>query len=63
MASSTINPLRLGVREAAQLLGVPASRIQVDIDAGAPQNPDGTISLIVYAAWLNLQLQSGPDGL
>ena len=26
--------------------------LQSDIDAGAPVNPDGTINLIAYGAWL-----------
>lgn len=26
--------------------------IQADIDAGAPKNPDGTVNLLHYAAWL-----------
>jgi hypothetical protein len=26
--------------------------LQADIDAGAPTNPDGTINLVNFAAWL-----------
>ena len=26
--------------------------LQADFDAGAPRNPDGTVNLIEYAAWL-----------
>lgn len=26
--------------------------IQRDLDAGAPRNPDGTINLLAYTAWL-----------
>jgi len=26
--------------------------LAVDIESGAPKNPDGTINLIEYAAWL-----------
>jgi hypothetical protein len=31
---------------------VTAEMIREDIAAGAPQNPDGTMNLIQYAAWL-----------
>ena len=30
--------------------------IQADLDAGAPANPDGSINLMVYAAWLVREL-------
>lgn len=29
-----------------------AADLQADIDAGAPINPDGTISILAYASWL-----------
>ena len=31
---------------------VPVETIHRDVDAGAPVNPDGTINLVHYAAWL-----------
>ena len=31
---------------------VTAEMVREDVAAGAPQNPDGTINLIQYAAWL-----------
>jgi len=31
---------------------VTAEMIRADIDAGAPANPDGTMNLIHYTAWL-----------
>ena len=31
---------------------VTAEMVRADIDAGAPANPDGTMNLIHYAAWL-----------
>ena len=31
---------------------VTAEMIRADIDAGAPANPDGTMNLVHYAAWL-----------
>lgn len=33
--------------------------IRQDIAAGAPSNPDGTINLIVYAAWLIKEMNDG----
>jgi len=29
--------------------------LAADIEAGAPKNPDGTVNLIHYAAWLALE--------
>lgn len=33
--------------------------IQADLAAGAPSNPDGTLNLIEYAAWLARENASG----
>ena len=55
----------LSMEDAAQMLtkggGVrmTAADLQADVDAGAPLNPDGTISLIVYTAWLVRELSDG----
>jgi len=38
---------------------VTAETIRADIDAGAPQNPDGTMNLVHYAAWLVRELADG----
>ncbi|KAA5541511.1 hypothetical protein FYK55_18310 [Roseiconus nitratireducens] len=52
------NPNRLTPAELATLLSnrrkkrVEVTNIQADIEAGAPTNSDGTISLVAYAAWL-----------
>jgi len=36
--------------------------IRQDIQRGAPVNPDGTINLVAYAAWLMLQrVEDGND--
>ncbi|MCK6458137.1 MAG: hypothetical protein L6Q92_16605 [Phycisphaerae bacterium] len=62
----TLNPTALPVADAARLLSaaggtrVTAEMIQLDIDAGAPTNADGTINLIYYAAWL-IKEMSGRD--
>ena len=31
---------------------ISAEALEADIAAGAPVNPDGTVSLVEYAAWL-----------
>lgn len=31
---------------------ISAETLAADLEAGAPQNPDGTVNLIAYAAWL-----------
>jgi len=41
------------------MLGVSAEEIREDLEAGAPANPDGTLNLVCYAAWLNLILLEG----
>lgn len=35
---------------------ISAEVIQADLDAGAPANADGSLNLIVYAAWLVREL-------
>ncbi len=56
--SNPVDPNRLTSDQAAKLLSaaakvrVPAEQIAADLEAGAPQNPDGTINLVHYAAWL-----------
>ncbi len=53
-----LNPLAVPIPDAARLLsrlgGKPISEatIRSDIDSGAPVNPDGTLNLVEYAAWL-----------
>ena len=38
---------------------VSVEMIRADIDAGAPVNSDGTMSLLSYAAWLVLEVTRG----
>ena len=53
-----INPLALPIPDAAAMLSKAGSRlirveqIEADVAAGAPRNNDGTINLVMYAAWL-----------
>ena len=60
-----LSPTALALRDAARLLsktgGQPISQemLEADIADGAPANPDGTINLVHYAAWLVKELSSG----
>ena len=53
-----LNPLAVPIADAVRLLsrlgGKPISEATIcaDIDSGAPRNPDGTLNLVEYAAWL-----------
>ena len=53
-----LSPAAMSIRDTARLLsrvgGEPISEamLESDIEAGAPANPDGTLNLIHYAAWL-----------
>ena len=56
--SGRINPLALPIPDAARLLSkaggrvIRSDQIEADVAAGAPQNADGTLNLVTYAAWL-----------
>lgn len=56
--SKPFNPNRMTPEQLATLLSnrrkkrVELGHIQADIDAGAPTNADGTLSVVAYAAWL-----------
>ena len=62
-----MDPMRLGLDDAARLLSAAGGRIvarealERDVAAGAPANPDGTISLVLYAAWLVKEMASRGD--
>lgn len=59
-----LNPSTLSLADAARLLtkvgGQPVteSMLHEDIAAGAPTNPDGTLNLIHYGAWLVKEMAS-----
>jgi hypothetical protein len=63
-----MNPAALTVAVAARLLSaaggqaVTVDMIEADVAAGAPTNPDGTINLVHYAAWLVREQAVGPSG-
>lgn len=53
-----LNPQALRLADMARVLSASGSSpvtvemLQADIDDGAPRNPDGTMNLIRFAAWL-----------
>ena len=60
-----LDPNRLTPEQAAKLLSaaakvrVPMEQIAADLEAGAPQTPDGTMNLVYYAAWLVKEMSRG----
>jgi len=56
-----LNPAALRPEDAAKALGISEDMFRADLDAGAPTNPDGTVNLVHYAAWLNKEM-SKTDG-
>lgn len=60
---ASINPAKLSVAELARVLSqtsgetITQEQIKEDVQAGAPVNPDGTIHLVHYAAWLASQIK------
>jgi len=55
---TALSPTALPVADAARLLSaaggqrVTVEMLEADIAAGAPINPDGTLNLVHFAAWL-----------
>ena len=62
-----LNPAALPLGDAARLLSkaggklVPEATLQADVDAGAPVNADGTLNLVLYAAWLVREMAHSGD--
>lgn len=54
---NTADPGALPPEQLARALGLNVSVIQDHLARGAPANPDGTINLVRYAAWLNQELR------
>ena len=65
MTEKSPTPLALTVAQTAKILSAVGGRriseemIRADIDAGAPVNPDGTINLVHYTAWLAREVAGG----
>jgi hypothetical protein len=62
-----LNPQALRPEDLARILTASGPRpvtlemLQADIDAGAPTNADGTMSLVQYARWLIMEISSARD--
>ena len=60
-----LNPQALSLADAARVLTASGTKpvtvemLRADIDAGAPVNPDGTINLLHYTAWLVMEVADG----
>jgi hypothetical protein len=60
-----LNPSALSINDAVKVLQAAGARhvstekLQADVDAGAPTNPDRTLNLVHYAAWLVARLANG----
>lgn len=64
-----LNPAAMSLRDAARLLAkvggpsITEAMLKSDVETGAPTNPDGTINLVHYAAWLVKEMgRSARDG-
>lgn len=59
-----LNPAALPLPDAARILTRLTGRevsevmLQADIASGAPTNPDGTLNVVHYTAWLVTQMQT-----
>ena len=63
--SGKVQPTSLTAADTARILTAAGGRevtedmVQEDVESGAPTNPDGTINLVHYAAWLVLEMARG----
>ncbi len=63
-----LNPAAMPLRDAARLLAkvggpsITEAMLTSDVEAGAPTNPDGTINLVHYAAWLVKEMGRNAGG-
>jgi len=64
---SALSPQALRLEDLARVLTASGPRpvtvamLRADIDAGAPVNPDGTVNLVHYAAWLVREMARAGD--
>ena len=60
-----LNPQALRLVDMARILSASGQRpvsvemIKTDVGDGAPLNPDGTMNLVLYAAWLVKEMAGG----
>ena len=63
-----LNPAAMPLRDAARLLAkvggpsITEAMLASDVEAGAPTNPEGTINLVHYAAWLVKEMRRSAGG-
>ncbi len=64
-AKPTLNPAALSLADAAAVLSrssptpVTVAMLQQHVDDGTPLNPDGTLNMVNYAAWLVREIANG----
>lgn len=62
-----LNPASLSIEDAVKVIRaagakhVSEEKLRGDIESGAPANPDGTVNLVHYAAWLVKEMGRGGD--
>jgi len=67
MTAETTKIMAMMPDQVAKILASAGSRriteemVHADIDAGAPINPDGTMNLVHYTAWLVTETANGGD--
>ena len=65
MVNPTYDPAALAIDDLARVLStaggrhIPSEWLQDDVASGAPTNPDGTVNLVRYAAWLAKEARVG----
>ncbi len=65
MSETTPSLTALTVAQMAKVLSAAGGReiteemVRADIDVGAPVNPDGTLNLVHYTAWLAKEMAGG----
>lgn len=53
---AVLDPARLTLAEIARLLQLNQETLERHLAEGVPRNPDGTINLVHYGAWLNAKM-------
>lgn len=62
-----LDPKAMPIADAARLLvasgskDITAELVQADLENGAPTNPDGTVNLVQYVAWLVKEMGQRAD--
>lgn len=63
--NQAVDPNRMTLEQLAKVLSsasqakIPVEQLAADVECGAPTNPDGTINLVHYAAWLARENERG----